>query len=163
VFRGAARTGGSPTQGSVCPPTATLRARAMRNAVCINALSVSVQVYKALRRGVKVVAVKYIEHSGQPDMDGFLKEVAIMKSCRDPHIVMFLGACTTVGVGVSVSVPPDSPSRVFAGGEGLPCLVRALGLRSVGLNCGPWAWLCWRAFAGLACLATEGPLACPLE
>ena len=67
---------------------------------------VRVQVFKALRNGVQIVAVKVFKeeatrgaitslnspyHAAQ-----FRQEISILKSCHDKNIVQFIGACLTV-------------------------------------------------------------------
>ncbi|KAI3437798.1 hypothetical protein D9Q98_000245 [Chlorella vulgaris] len=54
------------------------------------------RVYKALRNGAQPVAVKVL--ASNPDthhlaMIDFRREITILKACRDPNIVAFLGAC----------------------------------------------------------------------
>jgi hypothetical protein len=52
------------------------------------------QVYKALLDGVQEVAVKvfFDVHSAREEAD-ILREVAILKGCRDRNVVQFYGAC----------------------------------------------------------------------
>ena len=53
------------------------------------------QVYKARLDGVSDVAVKFINHSEDPNKDPtekFHAEVAILRACRNQAIVNFLGA-----------------------------------------------------------------------
>lgn len=67
---------------------------------------VVLQVYKALRNGVQIVAVKVFKeeatrgaitsltsphHAAQ-----FKQEISILKSCHDKNIVQFVGACLAV-------------------------------------------------------------------
>lgn len=68
-------------------------------------------MYKALRNGVQIVAVKVFKeemtrgainsftspyHAAQ-----FRQEISILKSCHDKNIVQFIGACLAVGPGLS--------------------------------------------------------------
>jgi hypothetical protein len=57
----------------------------------------AVQVYKALLDGVQEVAVKVFHdvHTVVQEAD-ILREVAILKGCRDRNIVQFYGACRDV-------------------------------------------------------------------
>ncbi len=51
-------------------------------------------MYKALLDGVQEVAVKvfFDVHSAREEAD-ILREVAILKGCRDRNVVQFYGAC----------------------------------------------------------------------
>jgi serine/threonine protein kinase len=54
------------------------------------------KVYKALRNGAQPVAVKVLMSGPETRymaLNEFRREVAILKACRDPNIVAFLGAC----------------------------------------------------------------------
>ena len=69
------------------------------------------QVYKAIKGGIAEVAVKVMGHAGAgggtarqaerllQDQEAFRREILLLKSCRDRHIVQFLGACLQVGTG----------------------------------------------------------------
>ena len=69
------------------------------------------QVYKAIKGGIAEVAVKVMGHAGTgggtarqaerllQDQEAFRREILLLKSCRDRHIVQFLGACLQVGTG----------------------------------------------------------------
>lgn len=68
------------------------------------------QVFKALLDGVQEVAVKVFHdmHTTVEEAD-ILREVAILKGCRDRNIVQFYGACrdvsgTTFHPGLKVKV-----------------------------------------------------------
>lgn len=75
--------------------------------LCCSHCQVLVQVYKALRSGVQVVAAKVFQDrdpsssgSSLPSSrastvrsDVFKQEIAILKSCHDRNIVQFIGAC----------------------------------------------------------------------
>ena len=65
------------------------------------------QVYKAIKGGIAEVAVKVMGHAGTggtarqaerllQDQEAFRREILLLKSCRDRHIVQFLGACLQV-------------------------------------------------------------------
>lgn len=64
------------------------------------------QVYKALRNGVQIVAVKLFKEemtrgaisslTSPQHARQFRQEISILKSCHDKNIVQFLGACLTV-------------------------------------------------------------------
>ena len=64
------------------------------------------QVYKALRHGVQIVAVKMFKEemtrgainslTSPHHAMQFRREISILKSCHDKNIVQFLGACLTV-------------------------------------------------------------------
>ena len=65
------------------------------------------QVYKAIKGGITEVAVKVMGHAGTggtarqaerllQDQEAFRREILLLKSCRDRHIVQFLGACLQV-------------------------------------------------------------------
>jgi serine/threonine protein kinase len=71
------------------------------------------RVFKALRNGVQIVAVKVFKeeatrgaitslnspyHAAQ-----FRQEISILKSCHDKNIVQFIGACLTVGQTILVT------------------------------------------------------------
>ncbi|GAB4814549.1 hypothetical protein N2152v2_001595 [Parachlorella kessleri] len=60
------------------------------------------KVYKALRGGVSDVAVKVLLADASEDED-FRREVAILRSCRDSHVVQFLGACLRPGLTMLVT------------------------------------------------------------
>ena len=64
-----------------------------------------VQVYRATIDGVQEVAVKVFHdvHNTMQQAD-ILREVAILKSCRDRNIVQFLGACIMVRSGRLLSI-----------------------------------------------------------
>lgn len=79
------------------------------------------QVYKALRNGVQIVAVKVFKeeatrgaitsltsphHAAQ-----FKQEISILKSCHDKNIVQFVGACLAVA---------HSPSHVECASQNRP-------------------------------------------
>lgn len=51
------------------------------------------QVYKAVRSGVTIVAVKMLSTTASMDLKSFRQEAHVLASCRDPHICQFLGAC----------------------------------------------------------------------
>jgi serine/threonine protein kinase len=67
----------------------------------------AVQVYRALKSGVQVVAAKVFQDRGPNSsgsllsssrastvrLDVFKQEIAILKSCHDRNIVQFIGAC----------------------------------------------------------------------
>ncbi len=67
----------------------------------------AVQVYRALKSGVQVVAAKVFQdrdpnssgsllsssRASTARMDVFKQEIAILKSCHDRNIVQFIGAC----------------------------------------------------------------------
>lgn len=54
-------------------------------------------MYKALLNGVQEVAVKifFDVHTAREEAD-ILREVAILKGCRDRNVVQFYGACLEV-------------------------------------------------------------------
>ena len=59
------------------------------------------QVYKAVRNGVQVVAVKIFtdQVAGENQArytEAFRREIFILRSCHDRNIVQFLGACLQV-------------------------------------------------------------------
>jgi hypothetical protein len=64
------------------------------------------QVFKALRNGVQIVAVKVFREemtrgaitslSSSYHAAQFRQEISILKSCHDKNIVQFVGACLTV-------------------------------------------------------------------
>ena len=61
----------------------------------------SLQVYKAVRNGVQVVAVKIFtdQVAGENQArytEAFRREIFILRSCHDRNIVQFLGACLQV-------------------------------------------------------------------
>ena len=66
----------------------------------------SLQVYKALRHGVQIVAVKMFKEemtrgainslTSPHHAVQYRREISILKSCHDKNIVQFLGACLTV-------------------------------------------------------------------
>ena len=61
----------------------------------------SLQVYKAIRNGVQVVAVKIFTDQVAGDNqarynEAFRREIFILRSCHDRNIVQFLGACLQV-------------------------------------------------------------------
>lgn len=47
------------------------------------------QVFKAVRGGVQVVAVKVLHDMGEEQSSNFGHEIAVLKSCRHPNIVQF--------------------------------------------------------------------------
>lgn len=54
------------------------------------------KVYKAMRDGVHPVAVKVLVtdgHLSDAEKESFMKEMAILKYCRDGNIVQFIGSC----------------------------------------------------------------------
>ncbi|PRW39362.1 serine threonine- kinase [Chlorella sorokiniana] len=54
------------------------------------------KVYKALRHGAQPVAVKVLAAVGdryQSQEEAFVREIALLRACRDPNVVAFLGAC----------------------------------------------------------------------
>lgn len=56
---------------------------------------VHVQVYKARLDGISNVAVKILKPEGHTNAqlrENFRKEISILSACRDPNIVLFLGA-----------------------------------------------------------------------
>jgi len=67
-----------------------------------------VQVFKALRNGVQIVAVKVFREEATKGAVTSLtspyhaaqcrQEVSILKSCHDKNIVQFVGACLTVSL-----------------------------------------------------------------
>ena len=83
------------------------------------------QVYKALRNGAQTVAVKVIKNAPQPEaqqqqsattLSEFRREVAILRSCRDPNVVSFLvrwGRGAGVGAG-AVHVRCSQPHHAAA-------------------------------------------------
>ena len=68
-------------------------------------------MYKAIKGGITEVAVKVMGHAGAgggtarqaerllQDQEAFRREILLLKSCRDRHIVQFLGACLQVETG----------------------------------------------------------------
>ena len=62
-------------------------------------------MYKALLNGVQEVAVKifFDVHTAREEAD-ILREVAILKGCRDRNVVQFYGACLEVRVLLWVSL-----------------------------------------------------------
>lgn len=65
------------------------------------------QVFKGLRHGVEVVAVKVL--TGHQDEAGrlrFIKEINLLKQARHPHVVMYLGCCMQVGMLCPTHFPP---------------------------------------------------------
>ena len=63
----------------------------------VSSLPCCAQVYKALLNGVQEVAVKifFDVHTAREEAD-ILREVAILKGCRDRNVVQFYGACLEV-------------------------------------------------------------------
>lgn len=49
-------------------------------------------MYLGLLNGVRDVAVKVVTSENPEQQMRFIREIAILKSCRDPNIVQFLGA-----------------------------------------------------------------------
>lgn len=73
------------------------------------------QVYKAMRSGVTVVAVKVMGETQAGQMQAnkvmqqtelFEREILLLKSCRDRNIVQFLGACMQVSTVLHRCVQP---------------------------------------------------------
>ncbi|CAK0785070.1 hypothetical protein CVIRNUC_008276 [Coccomyxa viridis] len=67
----------------------------------------SAHVYKAIRNGVQVVAVKIFtdQVAGENQArytEAFRREIFILRSCHDRNIVQFLGACLQVGQTILV-------------------------------------------------------------
>ena len=50
------------------------------------------QVYKGTLNGVRDVAIKCAINKASTETTLFLKEIAILRACRDPSIVAFYGA-----------------------------------------------------------------------
>ncbi|KAK9829800.1 hypothetical protein WJX72_007980 [[Myrmecia] bisecta] len=56
------------------------------------------KVYKAVLSGVHVVAVKIVPSPTEDgDQHDFRKEVSILRSCHNAHVVQFIGACMQLG------------------------------------------------------------------
>lgn len=73
-------------------------------------MPVPVQVYRAKLDGFNEVAVKVLaaesDSPAEERMRMFLEEINIMRACRDPHIVLFIGAWAhKVTQGCLASVP----------------------------------------------------------
>ena len=49
------------------------------------------QVYKG-QLGFRPVAVKVVTSMSKESQRGFVREIALLRACHDPNIVMFLGA-----------------------------------------------------------------------
>lgn len=74
-------------------------------------------MYKALRNGVQIVAVKLFKEemtrgainslTSPKHAEQFRREINILKTCHDKNIVQFLGACLTV----SLPSVPKNPIR----------------------------------------------------
>ena len=54
------------------------------------------QVYKGLL-GVQNVAIKVVNNPNPRHQKRFVQEIATLRACHDPHIVMFLGASIQEG------------------------------------------------------------------
>jgi len=68
---------------------------------CFDVSAVQLQVYKAFRNGVQVVAVKIFTDQVPGEnqaryAEAFRREIFILRSCHDRNIVQFLGACLQV-------------------------------------------------------------------
>ena len=80
-------------------------------------------MYKALRHGVQIVAVKMFKEemtrgainslTSPHHAMQFRREISILKSCHDKNIVQFLGACLTVRPPLSRSCRRRAGSRHF--------------------------------------------------
>ena len=46
-----------------------------------------------LRNGVQPVAVKVLRDPTEKQLSAFQREVRLLQSLRDPHVVQFLGVC----------------------------------------------------------------------
>ena len=75
-----------------------------------------VQVYKAIRGGVTVVAVKVMGETAAEQRQAdrvmqqqelFEREIHILKSCRDRNVVQFLGACLQVSLAGRSATPAN--------------------------------------------------------
>ncbi len=49
-------------------------------------------MYQGLLRGMTTVAIKIVSSKSAEQQARFLREIAILRACHDPHIVRFLGA-----------------------------------------------------------------------
>ncbi len=69
------------------------------------------QVYKAKRGGATDVACKVMRldllegGAREQQLEAFMREAAVLKACRDQHILMFLGACLKARRALHAPIP----------------------------------------------------------
>jgi len=68
-------------------------------------------VYKAKRGGATDVACKVMRldllegGAREQQLEAFMREAAVLKACRDQHILMFLGACLKARRALPAAMP----------------------------------------------------------
>ncbi len=68
-------------------------------------------MYKAKRGGATDVACKVMRldllegGAREQQLEAFMREAAVLKACRDQHILMFLGACLKARRALHAPIP----------------------------------------------------------